>query len=330
MVSVRGFTPGPREGIPGFAWLSSKNNPQKKFALTREKQKKTPPKSTKTQKKNTQKTPKKTFRAHARTKKPLPKSFRAYARKNNHLPGVAQISQKRRNFFSGCGEEAPFGMELRRKQGPTGGGVKPRGRGCLTSDETTQGHLGGSGLALYHGSAQYAHAPLLVRDFAFAPFVPEATYEAQGHRCAHLNTPREARRHNLPTCFLLNEAIFLRRALLAVVVVVSGRRLLVRGQFGRAPRGVSVGEDANARHVLPRAAATALARDRRELGDALDDLLDAAVLLVHNARRRELGPDGQRTRAQLAQRRDPPPRERVAALVAMSKGTMITTTVAMG
>ena len=145
-----------------------------------------------------------------------------------------------------------------------------------------------------------------------------------------LNTPREARRHNLPTCFLLNEAIFLRRALLAVVVVVSGRRLLVRGQFGRAPRGVSVGEDANARHVLPRAAATALARDRRELGDALDDLLDAAVLLVHNARRRELGPDGQRARAQLAQRRDPPPRERVAALMAMTKGTMITTTVAMG
>ena len=31
-----------RAGIPGFAWLSSKNKPQKNFALTREKQKKTP------------------------------------------------------------------------------------------------------------------------------------------------------------------------------------------------------------------------------------------------------------------------------------------------
>ena len=91
-----------RAGIPGFAWLSWKNKPKKKFALTREKQKKKPPTSTKTHKKhrktpkNTKKTPKFFFGAYARKKKPPKKSFRAYARKHNHLPGLVELSQKRR------------------------------------------------------------------------------------------------------------------------------------------------------------------------------------------------------------------------------------------
>ena len=76
-----------RAGIPGFAWRSAKNKPQKKFALrAKNKTKKT--KRTKTPLKNTKKTPKKKNSRLRAKKKPAEtskntqnKKFRAYARK---------------------------------------------------------------------------------------------------------------------------------------------------------------------------------------------------------------------------------------------------------
>ena len=92
-----------RAGIPGFAWLSAKNNSSntekkspKKIALTREQQK-TPPKSTKTHPKKHKNTKK-----DERNTKLFPRISRA--KKNNQLPALAQISQKRRN----CRPAPPF------------------------------------------------------------------------------------------------------------------------------------------------------------------------------------------------------------------------------
>ena len=95
--------PSRRAGIPGFACATAKNKPEKKFALTREKQTKTPKKN-----KNTpQKTPKKHQKTHKKKKfaltrenTPPPKKIRAYARKNNHFLVPPQVGQKRRNSFS--------------------------------------------------------------------------------------------------------------------------------------------------------------------------------------------------------------------------------------
>ena len=95
----------PERKFPVFLGSPRKINP-KKIALTRKKKKKKkkentthPPNTKKTQKKTQKKFPR--LRAKKKQKKThTKKSFSAYARKNNHLPGVAQMSKKRRNFFS--------------------------------------------------------------------------------------------------------------------------------------------------------------------------------------------------------------------------------------
>ena len=113
---------GRREEIPGFAWLRAKNKPPTKFALTREKQKKTPPQ-------NTQKKPKQNqnnFFSRLRqlltreTKKPPQKLSRLRA-KNSRLPGVGEISQKKhRNFLSAGPPPARQGPARHKNKKETG------------------------------------------------------------------------------------------------------------------------------------------------------------------------------------------------------------------
>ena len=81
-----------REEIPGFAWLTAKNNPNIFYALTREKHtKKT--QSTKTPPKNTKQKHQNVFSRFARKIK-AKKAFALTREKNDHVPGVAQMSQK--------------------------------------------------------------------------------------------------------------------------------------------------------------------------------------------------------------------------------------------